>query len=443
MRGKNRAVSQLILVILVLGYWFFIWKLERIDYAANPPKIIDDFVDIYPLFGIIIPQMTLVFELFSPRVLRHFIPVIAGWWLAREAIIRFSLSFYDLQDREAAVSLLLRLSGDKIRRGPATQVRQDSLDDIRSVEPLIKIGGPGLIAVDAGDAVVTERNARFLRVLGPGTHRLGRFEAPVSVIDVRPQERTADEVKLITRDGIEITTSVSVSFKVSPGSELPSREQPFPFDHHAVGNVAYSDTNSDDGIKHWDSVPLTVATDQLKALIAEYHLDDFIYSERTSVHFHQLIAGEMEHRTRDILTRFGVQIISARLGLLKLPERVTAEHIDFWRSGWDTQRKIREAEGEARAVEEKELARAQAEAVMIDAFLEGINRARQSGLSVNVREIVALRLIEVLETLALQSQQLVTLPEGLMLILGNLRKQLILNQGGVNPSTHHPMHPQE
>ncbi len=441
MRGKS--VSQLILVLLILGYWLFVWNLEQIDYKHDPPQALLDIANIYPLFGIIIPRLTFVLELFSPRVLRHFIPVVVGWWLAREAIVRFVLSFYDVRNRESAVLLLQRLTSGTPGRTPPLKLRQEILDDRRSVDPLLKIGGPYRVSVDVGHALVTERNGRFVRVLGPGTHRLGRFEAPISLIDVRPQEKAAEDVRLTTRDGIEITTSVSVSFKVSPGSEPVSREQPFPFDHHAVRNVAYSDLNTGKGIEHWDSVPLAVAADQLKALVAEYNLDDFIYSERTSIHFHQLVAGEMERRSGDILARFGVQIISARLGLFKLPDRVTKEHIDYWRSGWDTRRKMREAEGAARALEEKELARAQAEAVMMEAFLEGISRARLTSRSVNNTDIVALRLIEVLETLALQSQQLVTLPEGLMLILGNLRKQLILNQTGVNPSTYRPIHPQD
>ena len=159
MRGKS--VSQLILIFLILSYWLFAWNLEQIDYQQNPPQSLVNIANIYPLFGIIIPRLTFVLELFSPRVLRHFIPIIVGWWLAREAVLRFLLSFYDLTDRESATSLLHRLISDSPGRVPPFQLRPELFNDLRSAEPFIKIGGPCRISIDVGHALVTERNGRF------------------------------------------------------------------------------------------------------------------------------------------------------------------------------------------------------------------------------------------------------------------------------------------
>ena len=109
LHGNNRRLSRLFLVIFVVGYWIFVWQLEQINLSQTPWMLWERFVSIYPLLGLFTPAILLLSELFAPRVLRHFIPLIAGWWLAREAIARLLESFYDLPDTAAAKSLLSRL----------------------------------------------------------------------------------------------------------------------------------------------------------------------------------------------------------------------------------------------------------------------------------------------------------------------------------------------
>jgi regulator of protease activity HflC (stomatin/prohibitin superfamily) len=425
MKTYNKAISQLVIVIFLIVYWLFIWKLERIDYSETLPRSLEQFIQLYPLFSTVIPDMSFVFELLSPRVLRHFIPLIVGWWLARDVITRFMQSFYELPDGRAASSFLTRLTWPTIRRDSPTTVQSVDFDARRQSEPLLRIGGPGRISIPSGESVVTERNGRFRRILGPGTHRLDAFEYPAELVEIRPQERSLTGAELVTADGIKITTDVSVSFRIGLGGELPSREQIYPFNHLAVKQAAYSQIVSEGEIHYWDSLPPAVAVSQLVDIVAEYNLDDLVYSEQSGVHFHHLLSNEMERRTRDILAGLDIHVISSRLGLLELPEAVTDQHIDYWRASWNTQRRFIEAEGQARAIQEKELARAQAEAMMLEAFFEGIQRARQTTHNVDAREILALRLIEVLEMLAQQSQRIVTLPDMLLPLLATLRKQIL------------------
>ena len=434
MKMYNKATSQLVIVIFLIVYWLFIWKLERIDYSQSLPQSLEQFVQLYPLFGTIIPDMSFVFELLSPRVLRHFIPLIVGWWLARDVITRFMQSFYEFPDGNAASSFLTRLTWPTIRRDSPIAVQSVDFKARRQSEPVLRIGGPGRISIPSGESVVTERNGRFLRILGPGIHRLGAFEYPAELVEIRPLERSIMGAELVTADGIKITTDVSVSFKIGLGGELPSRKHVYPFNYQAVKRAAYSQIVSDGEIDSWDSHPPAVAINQLVDIVAEYNLDDLVYSEQSGVHFHHLLSNEMERRTRHILAGLGIQVISSRLGLMELPEAVTDQHIDYWRASWNTQRRFIEAEGQARAIQEKELARAQAEAMMLEAFFEGIQRARQTTHNVDAREILALRLIEVLEMLAQQSQRVVTLPDMLLPLLATLRKQVLfesdLNSSG-------------
>ena len=88
-------------------------------------------------------------------------------------------------------------------------------------------------------------------------------------------------------------------------------------------------------------------------------------------------------------------------------------------------------DGEATAVEEMEIAQAEAEIMMIQAIQEGIQRAKREGSTAHMEEVVALRLVEALEKMARQSQRLSPLPNTLLPQLDGLRKQL--SSGNFDP----------
>ena len=82
------------------------------------------------------------------------------------------------------------------------------------------------------------------------------------------------------------------------------------------------------------------------------------------------------------------------------------------------------ADGQANALSETEIARAEAELLMIQAILEGLDNARRAGGVGTMREVVALRMIEALEKMARQSQQFQALPASLMPQLVDWQRQL-------------------
>ena len=115
------------------------------------------------------------------------------------------------------------------------------------------------------------------------------------------------------------------------------------------------------------------------------------------------------------------------LGRLEPPESVTEQHVGLWRAYWDKQRLVSVAQGKAGALERSRMARAEAEAIMLKAIVEGVERARRSGRNVRAKDVVALRLIEALEVLVRESRKLTPTPDHLLPTLGNLREQLRLS----------------
>jgi len=272
------------------------------------------------------------------------------------------------------------------------------------------VGGPGRVSIMAGDVAVTEINGRFQQLLGPGAHTLGRLEYIRAILDLRPQVRTASGVRLTTRDGIEVTADITVNFRLDTGGDYPSKAVPYPYNPEAVRQAIYNVTVLPDGtLSLWSNTPAASAKANLTTIIANYPLDELLHARAAADPF-AAIRSELIHKIRPFLVGQGIELTSLHISRLELPQPVTEQYINYWRADWETKSQLQRADGNAMALEEIEIARAEAEMTMIQAIVEGVQYARQSGSSDNMREVIALRLVEALEKMARQSQQDAPLP---------------------------------
>jgi regulator of protease activity HflC (stomatin/prohibitin superfamily) len=87
---------------------------------------------------------------------------------------------------------------------------------------LSALGGPGFLVIGVGNACVLERSGKVTRIVGPGFHKLERFERlkePVDgkgIVDLRPQfdKDVAKDVR--TKDGIPLKIKVGEFFRIEP-----------------------------------------------------------------------------------------------------------------------------------------------------------------------------------------------------------------------------------
>ena len=88
---------RVVLAVLLLGYWYFVSRLERVDGTLVLAGLL--FPDLAPTqaANISFPLwMTTLAELFHPRVLRHVIPLVVGWQLAVQAGVSLMQVLYCL-----------------------------------------------------------------------------------------------------------------------------------------------------------------------------------------------------------------------------------------------------------------------------------------------------------------------------------------------------------
>ncbi len=405
---------------LFLAYWWFAWRLERVDLAPLLTPYWQNWAPFLDMPRVIV----FAAEMLHWRVLRHLAVPILGWNLAYRAAVSMVRVLYDLPDNQAAKSLLRRLQATNPPAVKPLAVNGQTLAKLRETKELLRVGGPGKVAITSGEVAVTEINGRFQRILGPGTHTLTRLEHIQTILDLRPQERTAAAVPLTTRDGIEVHADITVTFRLDTGGEFPSQETPYPYDEEAVRMAAYNKTVLPDGsVSGWSNAPAASAKANLTQIIANYPLDELLYA-RTDDEPYKAIRTELIHKIRPILAKQGIELTGLHISRLELPEDVTEQYIQYWQTHWETQAQLRLADGKAMSLEEVEIARAEAEMTMIQAIVEGVQRARQSSATDNMHEIIALRLVEALEKMAKQTQQETPLPITLLPQIDTLRRRL-------------------
>ena len=415
------------IIFCVVMYWFFWRYFERVD--------LRDTVPIWYIFAFPMPNWLIFLrEMVFWRILRHFLPLIVGWYLAYNIAVGVVRVLYELPDVPAARRFLRQLINT--RRAaylPPVTVDSDLIYLKRDQHVVLRIGGPGRIQVRNGYVAVTELNGRFHHILGAGKHTLERFEYVHDVLDLRLQERETKATGLISKDGIPISMNIALQFRLATGGEAPSRAKPYPYDGAAVRRAAYSQTIHEDGtITRWEDAPLGMAKSHLARIISKHSVDT-ILSPPDEGSNHAIptipllsIRNELNYRLKDSFRLKGIELVDVQLSQVELPTDVSAQYIKYWQSLSNARIRLSLADGEATALEEKELAQAEAEMSMIQAILEGVQRAKYANNSANMRDVVALRLVEALEKMARQTQQAAPQPvvPNLLTQIDSYRQQL-------------------
>lgn len=416
----NAWYPFLLLGILFL-FWLYAHYIERVTAAQ-----VVDWLNAQQL-GVLasLPFVPQILSLFHWKVLRHVIAVAFGVYFAYDAAVVLVKMLYDLPDRAGAKQFLSRLlngggAADPPEVMPATLVNE------RSEAVLLRVGGPGQVKVPTGHVMVTELNGRFHRILPAGKHKLERYEYIHAVLDLQLQQRVLDEFAAFSRDGLELRVGLSIVYRLKMGSQMTTRENPYPFDETAVRTAAYAQTVIDDKgtVSTWEDTPLNLAKGTLTAILAGFRLDEIMSPQRPGEEPYRTLRNELLRQLRLKLDGLGVDLQAVGIHRIDLPDGVTQQYIEYWKSHWESQMLLSVVDGEATAVEEVEVAKAEAEIMMIQAIQEGLQRARREGATAHMEEVVALRLVEALEKMARQTQQVSPLPGTLLHQLDNLRRQL-------------------
>lgn len=337
--------TRLMVGLAILMYWLVVSRIVAINAALNPPGWWQTLQTNFPLVSVAAPYIYQMIDLFAPRVLIHFLPLLFGVYAGRYITVRVVQMLYDLPDTPTAERLLGRLRGVR----PEHPLPLDRVNFARQQTEslLLRVGGPGAVNVSPNDVIVTERNGRYLRFLGPGRQELERFERVRNVLDLRDREQREDGVMLYSREGLPLKTDVQVIFRLRRSLSQPmlatggngQAAAGTITDYRlitAVRRAAYAETVGDTGIQRWTDVPLPLAVGELRKLVLQRKLDALLATREDPINTqHDRLQMELETNLRAALDNIGIELISVRFAALQIADELRDVLVDYWKSFGD------------------------------------------------------------------------------------------------------------
>ncbi len=256
---------------------------------------------------------------------------------------------------------------------------------------LAKFGGPGVLVVQEGHAVVLERSGKISRVVGCGLTFLEPFERVGLVVYLAAGGEHFQVKQVVTKDKVVIDEiDLYVYHKVDQGDKS-RRNGMFPFDVKIILEKVWTPKGSDREDKSADlgGAVRAVTDTAVRDVIAQYNLADFITATGD---IRQRLKGEFKAAIERVTdAAMGIKIIVVDVGYIKFPADVQQELVEVAKAKAKKERVLTDAEAERQAKitigeGEREYLRKQGEGKALAAREEGL--AKAEGESERVREML-------------------------------------------------------
>lgn len=300
--------------------------------------------------------------------------------------------------------------------------------DRPAVAPSFDLLGTGILP--AHEAVAIVRGSSYARADGPGLIFLNPGETIAQVIDLRPQNRR-QELIVNTRDGIPLSTSISVTFKVRSPAGPPEEEllredyerQPYPYDKDAVFHLHYISTvAAGDEVRPWTEQVAPQAATLLVSELGQYSLDELTVSggsDKVNA-ARDAIKTSLEEQYHPL----GIEILGVGVGALKPPPEVMEQRLSTWQVQWEAKAAMQRATGDAEAARLVRQARARAQIDIIENLVQSIESMRTQ-TNTELHEIVMARILNVMEqAVSDQSVQAIIPPQLLSSLTAGATEEL-------------------
>lgn len=272
-----------------------------------------------------------------------------------------------------------------------------------------KIGGPGYVLVEPGNAAIF----RHLREPGldlvAATHFLAPFETIAKVIDLDEQQGDKDEIKAMTRDGIMVVLrDIHMRYRIKQAFRdgKPARKtlnDPYPLAPNALHNMLYNMTVSNSGPDNWNEAVERVIVGGITDFIAE-HTIDYLTAPRGGTPNPRIeLNNELFYKSAQrALEGYGAELLWVDVGHMDIPyEGIDDQRANLWASEWIGDITVSKAYSQAIRQAYQELGRAQAQAEMILSIADALRTANfeGGGSRENLRKMLLARTAQVLDSI--------------------------------------------
>jgi regulator of protease activity HflC (stomatin/prohibitin superfamily) len=339
---KDPRLSWGVTIVILISVLIYLWAdTLRVFlqpflslYAGKPPVFDGEFLQ---------AAVTLAFAVFAAIVTRE---------LFYRLVSQFALPVYTPDERIQALEHFMHYAGG--RPGSAIFVKDGQLV-ASAAERERRVVGAGVVLVDSASAVVLRTDTQLTRAYGPGVVFTRKGEYPAEAFDRRKQTRRLPEkAKALTRDGIEVSVDLSVTFMLESGERQPFHNvdepnvPPFVFSEEQALKAAYGKTYRDNTLGEWAELPPLVAADVWRELLIQRDFESLFSTSDTSMTLldglqyqikSRLIgttSGEPSREYR-VLAERGIRVLDVSLSNLSLSPDVQKRRLERWKEDWKSQ----------------------------------------------------------------------------------------------------------
>ena len=294
--------------------------------------------------------------------------VVVGLWLFIVLFIssEYVLALHEIAGvgRRDAIRMLWSLvMGIQL---PWLIVENGNVTESRPRGVLPEVGGPGVVIIRPGNAVVFERHGEVTRIAGPGLVKTRLFERIKVVIDLRPQWTTLQAENVFTKDRVPLTIEYGVGYHIERKEETDERvgdmvESSREALTEEIGEVyrVYGSTIHRAAFNvipaGWTRIVEATAERMLRDAVATLEFDQMFKTRMVSQAERGLVEDErmiqeieqrVQNRLREAATAWGVGGITVNVMNIEMPAEVQQRVLDWWKARWRRKITLEEAESE-------------------------------------------------------------------------------------------------
>jgi hypothetical protein len=279
----------------------------------------------------------------------HLLIFLGAFLVALAVIAQFVLPVRGSPDRMAVIARLLNyLLGE---RGTVTFIRDGQP---RAATGERQTRGPGVIWVDHLSAGVLRTDADLTRTIGPGELAFTeQGEWLAEGLDLRRQQSETRNTEAdigglaMTRDGIPVSASLSVTFMLDRRSPLKrgSVADPPPIApaQGALEGAVYGRVIAEEEGLSWSDIPLPLIVELWREFVKERSLNELLVDQAS-------VLAEIEDRIlarldpdpdqkspspdQRMLRERGIRILSVGIEDFRLPDEIQEERLQAWFDTW-------------------------------------------------------------------------------------------------------------
>lgn len=279
------------------------------------------------------------------------------------------------------------------------------------INTLDRIGGPGFVLVQPGNAVLIKKLRSSAKICMPRRYFMTPFEMIGAIADLDDQEGYRDEAWTVTLDGIQLhLRDIRFRYRLlsvddDGHARLRTPEAPYPFSDDtlldSIFNLSAGDT--------WQTAVERMVVGEITSFINEHTIDHltaprkFNLDPRRELRM-QLFTPGIQKR----LQRIGAELIWVDVGHLDVVElaqdkheNVDGQRLDYWSSRWIGEIKKTHAIGEAKRIAYQERGRVDAQAAFLQSITDALRGFEQTDdPAENLRRMLLVRTAQILEGMA-------------------------------------------